>query len=79
MDKNDYEHKTRKIFITKKCPECLTHLPLETEICTSCKKKVGEVDKNGIAKRPTDWMAYIICFGSLLVLCLYLWWLFTKD
>lgn len=68
-----------KTFTTKKCPNCLTYLPLEAKICTSCNIKVGEIGKNQMAKRPVNWMSYIICFFAWMAFGLYLLWLFTKD
>ncbi|MBL0731613.1 MAG: hypothetical protein JJW03_01975 [Desulfosarcina sp.] len=63
-------------FTTKKCPECLTNLPLNSEKCTACGKKVGEVEKTGFAKRPINWTSYIISFLAWVALCLYIWWAF---
>ncbi len=63
-------------YSTKKCPECLTNLPLNAEKCTSCGKKVGEVEKTGFAKRPVNWTSYIISFLAWVALCLYILWAF---
>jgi len=49
-----------KRFSSKKCHECFAYIPLEATICPSCGKKVGEIDKNGIAVKPTNWIAYAI-------------------
>ncbi|WDN90424.1 hypothetical protein BuS5_03395 [Desulfosarcina sp. BuS5] len=63
-------------FTTKKCPECLTNLPLNAEKCPDCGKKIGEVDKTGFAKRPVNWLSYIISVLAWVALCLYIWWAF---
>ncbi len=61
---------------TKKCPECLTQLTLDAEECFSCKKKVGEVNKHGVAKRPINWSSNIVCILSWILFVIYLWWAF---
>ena len=58
--------------VSKKCPNCYVHIPLNVEICPSCKKRVGMVDKHGMATRRVDWMSYIICFLAWLALGLYI-------
>ena len=60
-------------FSTKKCYECFTHLPLDAEVCPSCKKKVGEVNKIGIATKPTDWKGYVICLLIWIGLGIFIW------
>ena len=60
-------------FSTKKCYECFTHLPLDAEVCPSCKRKVGKVDKIGIAAKPTDWKGYIICLLIWIGLAIFIW------
>ena len=62
--------------VSKKCPQCYTHIPLDAEICPSCKNKVGLVDDHGMATRRIDWMSYIICFLAWLALGLYIWFAF---
>jgi hypothetical protein len=63
-------------FTVKKCPDCYTNLTLDAVFCISCFKKVGKVDKLGMARRPVDWRAYTICGISWLVFILYVWWAF---
>ena len=78
MGISDHTKNEAPVFVSKKCPECLTSLPLDATQCTSCKKKIGKVNKNGIAKLPIDWMSYLICVLSILGFCLYIWWAFLK-
>ena len=66
-------------YVTKKCPECFTHLSLNTNKCPSCNTKLGQVDKLGFASRPFDWSGYLIAFVSIVGLCLFVWWGFFKD
>ena len=58
--------------VSKKCPHCYVHIPLDAEKCPACKKTVGMVDKHGMATRRVDWMSYIICFLAWLALGLYI-------
>ena len=66
---------TEKIptFSTKKCYECFTHLPLDAEVCPSCKKKVGKANKIGVAEKPTDWKGYFICLLIWIGLGIFIW------
>jgi hypothetical protein len=66
-------------FVTKKCPECYTHLPLQTRKCPSCKTKLGNVDKLGFATRPFDWSGYLIAIVAIVGFCWFVWWGFIKD
>ncbi len=70
-DKND-----NPAHATKKCPYCYTHLSLDAKICFSCKRKVGKVEKHGMAKIPVDWISYIVCLIAWLGFFLYIWWAF---
>ena len=65
-------------FNTKKCYDCLTHLPLDANVCYFCKKKVGKVDRNGIAEKPTDIKAYAIAAAAFLALIVFLWKAFLQ-
>lgn len=65
---------------TKKCPECLTSLKIDAVKCDWCGRKVGEIDsKSGLAKKPIDWWAYIVCLVSFTALGLYIWLVFVKK
>ena len=65
-----------KKYTTKKCPACFVYLPLDAVRCDSCNAKVGEPDRNGIAKKPVNWSAYFICLLAWVGLGLYLWKVF---
>ncbi len=62
----------------KRCPECLTNLPLNAKACTSCKQKVGDADKNGLAKRAINWRGYFMLLISWTALFFYVWWAFFQ-
>ena len=68
-------NKETKTFSTKKCPYCSTHLIPSAQVCTYCKKKVGPINKHGIADKPTDWKAYTACSISWFALFIYFWML----
>ncbi len=62
--------------VSKRCPYCAVYLPLETVQCTSCKKKIGEVNEHGTAKKPVNWFGYftaILACGGFLG---FIYWLF---
>ena len=61
--------------LTKVCPYCSTHLLLNATECSYCEKKVGPVNRQGIAEKPTDWKAYTACFISWGALFVYFWML----
>lgn len=64
--------------VSKKCPHCYVHIPLDVLKCPSCKKTVGMVDKHGMATRRVDWMSYIICFLAWLAFFMYIKFAFFK-
>jgi ribosomal protein L40E len=66
-------------FTTKRCPECSAELQLDARHCHECGIRVLRVDKLGRAKRPIDWVGYILCFISWLAFGLYTWWAFFKK
>lgn len=66
-------NKTATKFTTKKCYECFTHVKLNAEVCPSCKSKLGEVNEIGLAKKPTNWKAYIICLLVWIGLGVFIW------
>jgi hypothetical protein len=63
-------------FSVKKCHSCNTPLTLDAKICYSCKRKVGKVDRHGIASKPTDWKGYTICIISWVIFIVYVIWAF---
>lgn len=70
------DRKRMPSYIYKKCPECLTELPLDAKGCISCRKKVGGINKFGLAKKPPDWKAYTSCFLAWAAFALYMKWAF---
>jgi hypothetical protein len=63
-------------YASKKCPECYTYVPLKAQVCHSCKTRLGEVGPNGMARRLTNWKAYVICIVAWLVFAVYVKWAF---
>ena len=58
--------------VTKKCPYCSNTLSLSETVCPSCKHKVGEPDKEGVAKIPGTWKKYVSALVAITILVLYL-------
>ena len=63
----------------KKCPNCLTYIPLDDKKCPACKSKVGKIGADGIAKRPVEWMSYFRAILLWVIFCLYMWWAFLRE
>ncbi len=65
--------------MTKKCPECYAYMSLEARVCPACKKKVGEVDALGFAKKPFDWRGYVIGALCITAFVVFMWWGFFRE
>ena len=73
---SDSDKKVSGVYATKRCAYCRTHNKIDAETCInelSCGKKIGEIDKNGFARKPIDWWSYISCFMWCFALLIYLW------
>jgi hypothetical protein len=62
--------------MTKKCPWCFTYLNLSDRTCHACGKKVGAVNKLGLATKPTDYRGYAVAAVCILVAAIFFWWAF---
>ncbi len=61
-------------YVSKKCHGCYIYVPLDAEVCPSCKVRLGKVGEHGMAEKVTDWKAYvafIAAFLAFLVFCRY--------
>jgi len=76
MGKFHSEQLDQEPFSTKKCPYCQTHLPVDAHVCSVCNKKVGKVERYGVARKPTDWISYVVCIIAWIVFFVYVWWAF---
>ena len=56
----------------KTCPYCSVRLSADAEECYSCKKKVGPINKYGVASKPPNYWSYVICLALWVGLYLYL-------
>ncbi len=65
--------------MTKKCPECYAYMPLEARTCPACKRKIGEVDALGFAKKPFDWQGYLIAAVCIAAFVVFMWWGFFRE
>ncbi len=70
---NNETFKEQANFTYKRCPYCYTHLKLNAEHCIECRKKVGEVDKVGLAKKPFNYKAYLAAGLWVVLLSFYVW------
>lgn len=62
----------------KRCPECFINLGMDAKRCPSCRTRVGGPDKNGIARKATNWVSYVVCILSWTILILYIKWAFLS-
>jgi hypothetical protein len=65
-------------YVSKKCPYCFVYMPLNAQKCFSCKKPVGSVDENGMARKPLDWKAYLMGILATAAFAYYIWRIFFK-
>jgi len=60
-------------YSTKKCYECLSHIPLNATECNICKAKVGKVNRIGMAEKPVDVKAYLGFVIAAAALAVFIW------
>ena len=70
------EKENKNKYSVKLCYNCGTPLSMNAGKCYSCSHKVGEADRHGKARRPTDWIAYVVCIVAWAVFFAYIWWAF---
>jgi len=75
MNDSDDSKNKKSSKLSKVCPYCSTHLLMNATACSYCKKKVGPVNKQGVAEKPTDLKAYMACLLSWGALFSYFWML----
>jgi len=63
----------------KKCQECMTYIPVDADVCPTCKRRVGKIMESGMARKATDWKAYALMIVSWAALALYIWWAFLRE
>ena len=62
----------------KKCPECMTYIPVDANVCPVCKKRVGKIMESGMARKAFDWKAYLGFALALAAFVFYIWWAFLR-
>ena len=72
-DENKYEYHA------KKCPECMTYIPVDANVCPMCKKRVGKNTESGMARKAFDWKAYLGFVLALAAFVFYIWWAFLRE
>ena len=70
---------TEESHVTKKCPSCYTYIALDAEVCPSCKKKVGMVDRHGMASKRVEWGKYLIAILSWITFGVYAYFALYKG
>lgn len=65
-------------YVSKKCHSCYAYVPLDADICPSCKARLGKVGKHGMADRLTDWKAFIGFIFALLAFIIFIKFAFFK-
>jgi hypothetical protein len=63
-------------YASKKCPECYSYVPRNARVCPSCKTRLGDLGRHGMAERLTNWKSYIICAVLWLAFIIYVKWAF---
>lgn len=66
-------------YMTKKCPECFTYLPLDAKLCHSCGSRVGAVNRLGLAEKPVNVKGYLTAAIAILAFAIFLWWGFFAE
>ena len=74
-----HDPKSQSGYISKKCPGCMEYMPLNKEVCPTCKLRVGKINKHGMASRRTDWKAYLTAIVAWLFFFFYVWWAFFRE
>ena len=67
------DHTRMKVvpIMTKRCPFCSAILALSEKQCPSCKRKVGDPDKNGVAEIPGRWKTWVSFVVAVVVVVSY--------
>ncbi len=63
----------------KQCPDCFEKVPLETKRCPQCNLRLGKIMPDGKAKKPVDWIGYLVSAALITALVLYIRWAFFSD
>lgn len=73
------ENEVERLRSYKQCPDCLEKLPLNAKKCTQCGQRLGKIMADGKARKPVDWIAYIISAILIGALIYYIKWAFFSD
>ena len=61
-------------YVSKKCHGCYTYVPLDADVCPSCKVRLGKVGAHGMAEKVTDWkgyFAFLVALAAFVIFCIY--------
>ena len=70
--------KINRVFTFKRCPYCFTSLSLDADVCIGCHKRVCEVDRYGLAKRPVNYLGYLAAVMWVVIFIVYIWFAFIR-
>ena len=77
MAKHRPTDQTTPGYVSKKCHSCYVYVPLDADVCPSCKTRLGKVGEHGMAEKVIDWkayMAFIMALIAFLIFCKYAFW-----
>ena len=61
-------------YVSKKCHGCYTYVPLDADVCPSCKVRLGKVGTHGMAQKVIDWkgyFAFLLALAAFVIFCIY--------
>lgn len=70
--------KIKRVYSFKRCPYCFASLRLTADTCPSCQKRVGKVDRYGLAKKPINYMGYLAAVMWAGIFVGYIWFAFIR-
>lgn len=69
----------RSVHRIKKCPFCGEYLRLDDTRCTDCGRRVGPVNRMGLAKKPVEWQTYLAALIACVALGAFVWYFFFRH
>lgn len=78
MGKANAKENAPRAFSFKRCPYCFTTLKLTAESCLGCHKRVGKADRNGLARKPINYMGYLAALMWVGIFIGYIWFAFFR-
>lgn len=70
--------KTPRVFSYKRCPDCFVNIELMAKVCPGCHRRVGKVNRQGLAKRPANYLGYLAVLFWIGLFIGYIWFFFVR-